>query len=287
MKERYRYILGKNESKGYINSYSDLKEMTDIVDFDLFGILIIQRTDEMEMKKDEIEDIRKEFFYDSDMEEFLCSYSIYSVYKDKKLYFLLSEKENDVTFFSSEEELLRFIDNSFNTIFLATSEKLMHDNHKLIKRNLGFDLLYKGSDPNELHRDEMDMYVPYVVPDIALVCIYDFDKEFNLRSVTEEELRNILQNTVEINNENKLIILYYVELSKDAMEYAKSQNIAIKDIIDILKDVKMSDSRLNDINALLPEHNMTKEEVDELNKGLDELGRRLGLTLSFDNENKK
>lgn len=287
MKGCYKYILGKNESKGYINSYSDLKEMTDIDDFDLFGTLIIQRTDEMEMKKDEIEDIRKEFFYDPDMEEFLFSYSIYSVYKDKKLYFLLSEKENGVPFFSSEEELLRFIDDSFNTIFLAASEKLMHNDHKLIKRNLGFDLLYKGSDPTELHRDERGMYVPYIAPDIALVCIYDFDKEFNLRSVTEEELRNILQNTVEINNENKLIILYYVELSKDAMEYAKSQNIAIKYIIDILKDVKMSDSRLNDANVLLPEHNMTKEEVDELNKGLDELGRRLGLTLSFDNENKK
>lgn len=287
MKGCYKYILGKDEYKGYINSYSDLKEMTDMDDFDLFGTLIIQRTDDMEMKKDEIEDIRKEFFYDPDMEEILFSYSIYSVYKDKKLYFLLSEEENDVSFFSSEEELLRFIDNSFNTIFLATSEKLMHSDHKLTKRNLGFDILYKGSDPTELHIDERDMYVPYVAPDIALVCIYDFDKEFNLRSVTEEELRNILQNTVEINNDNKLIILYYVELSKDAMEYAKSQNIATKDIIDILKDVKMSDSRLNDVNALLPKHNMTKEEVDKLNKGLDELGRRLGLTLSFDNENRK
>lgn len=106
------------------------------------------------------------------------------------------------------------------------------------------------------------MYVPYIAPDIALVCIYDFDKEFNIRSVTEEELRNILQNTVEINNENKLIILHYAELSKDAIEYAKSQNIAVKYIIDILKDVKMSDSILNDVNVLLPEHNMTKEEVD-------------------------
>lgn len=32
---------------------------------------------------------------------------------------------------------------------------------------------------------------------------------------------------------------------------------------------------------------MTKDELDKLNKGLDELGRKLGLTLSFDNENKK
>lgn len=251
---RYKYNIGIDGPKGYINSVEDIPDLDCL---DLFGSLTIQRTDQMEMDKDEIKNIRKDFFNDPDIEELLYGYSVDSYRKDKKLYFFIHEQDTEEAncLPYSEEEFLRFIHESFQLCF-------MHGDHKLIKRNLGFDLIYHGL------QDEFAN-----TPDIALVCIYDFKEQFEHRVITEEELRYILQNTIDY--KNREIILYIVELSENAKEYAKNQNVGVKTITDIIIDRKMLESELNDINLNdLPIPNVKQEELDKIRKWLSEELRR-------------
>lgn len=272
----YRYNFGKDGPKGSINSYSDLNDVDDL--FDICGILVVHRNDKLEMKEDEIEKIRKDFFYDSNIEEIMFGADINSVYKDKKLYFFISGRK--IFDFSSEEELLRFIDESVTRCFLSSRVKLMHRDHKLINRELGFDLIFYGITSKwltKLQKDEADFYECVETPDIAIICIYDFDilnKEFKYRHVTDEEIEYILKNTVKY--VNRLIILYNIELSKDIIEYLKSQNIEIKSAIDIMKDRKMCESKLNDINVHLPDIKMSKKDLEKINKALDDIEHELG-----------
>lgn len=257
---RYKYNVGIDGPKGYINSIEEIPDLDDCLD--IFRSLTIQRTDQMEMNKDEIEDIRKDFFNVSDTEELLCCGSVDSYHKDKKLYFFVHDRDYEEASCEpiSEEEFLRFIHESFRLCF-------MYGDHKLIKRNLGFDLIYQGLKDECATPD---------TPDIALVCIYDFnhvDERFGNRSITEEELRDILQNTIDY--KNREIILYLVELVEDAKEYAKDQNVDVKTTMDIMKDRKMLESKLNDINLNdLPIPNVKPEELEKIRKWLSEELRR-------------
>lgn len=124
---------------------------------------------------------------------------------------------------TSEEEFLIFVQDTF--------ELLGYEKGNLMKRNIGFDLIYPDYE-------------------LALICIDDnnyWEKHEKERVIKKEELTNINKNTSKY--KNRRIILGCVELSEELVEYAKSQNIEIQTIKDIIKEKNMLESELNDENA--------------------------------------
>lgn len=219
--KKYTYKWGEEGFEKRINGYEDIDDSDDLLASG--NCLIIQRIDEMEMDKDEIKKIREDLFDDPYLQYFLVS--VDSIYKNKKLYFWLSDTE--ITYPDSEEEFLNFIRYTFELFGYA--------NGKLIKRDIGFDLIYPDHD-------------------LTLFCIDDFDYmeiQDKERSITKEEIIDILKKS---EYKNRVIILWLVELSDDAYEYAKSQNVWVNTTMGILKRRRMIEFEFNDdITKLISE----------------------------------
>ncbi len=209
---KYVYTWNK-ERYGCIDRYTDIWNTDDILTS--WGRLIIQRRDGREMDKDEIKGIREDFLKDVSewLSGLLLDDSFISIYKNRKLHFWITEARMNGR--------LEFVQDTFE-------EYLGYENGELKERNIGKDLIYPD------HQ-------------LALICIFDceyFDEHDQWRVITKEELIDILRKTK--NYENRRIILLYAELSEDALEYAKSQNIEIQTFIDVVKEKFMFESIYND-----------------------------------------
>lgn len=82
-----------------------------------------------------------------------------------------------------------------------------------------------------------------------LICIFDdeyFDKHQRERVITKKELIDICKDTKKY--KNRRIILWLAELSEEAIDYAKSQNIRIQNTRDIIIEKDMKESEFYDGN---------------------------------------
>lgn len=209
---KYVYTRDK-KTYGCIDRYADITNTEDI--FMDWGHLMIQRRDGMEMDKDEIKGIREDFLKDASVwfSDLLLHDKVISVSKNRRLYFWVTKERMNGD--------LEFVQDTFE-VFLG------YENGELKKRNIGVDLIYPD------HQ-------------LALICIYDYEYFYehdNERVITKEELIDIMRKTKKY--ENRRIILLYTELSEKAIEYAKSQNIEIQELIDVVKEKFMLESMWND-----------------------------------------
>lgn len=215
---KYIYKYGKEGPKEYVNRYADIDNTDDLLRS--WTSLSIQRRDGMEMHRDEIKKIREDFFNDVSewLPYLLMDDSVVSIYKNKKLYFWIAEER--MSYPTSDDEFLIFIQDIF--------EYLGYEGGKLMKRNIGFDLIYPAYE-------------------LALICIDDnnyWEKHEKERVIKKEELTDISKNTSKY--KNRRIILGCAELSGELVEYAKSQNIEIQTIKDVIKEKNMLESEVND-----------------------------------------
>ncbi|GEM_PF-5787198 len=220
---KYIFTYGDKRYQGCIDRYTDIWDSDDR--FIWSGFLTIQRRDGREMEKNEIKEIRENFFEDiyEYLPHLLDEDSVVSLYKNKTLYFWTTKPRMSYPF--SKEEFLAFLQNTFEWI-------LDYSFVKLIERNIGFDLIYR--------RDS----------ELALICLCDdvFWKKYDTRRVIKkEELIDICKNTKKY--ENRRIILLSTELSETAIDYAKSQNIKVQNISDVIREKDMKESEFNDENA--------------------------------------
>lgn len=226
---KYIFTYGDKRYQGCIDRYTDIWDSDDR--FNWSGILAIQRKDGREMEENEIKEIRKDFFDDvcEYLPDLLDEDSVVSVYKNKMLYFWITEER--ISYPSSEEEFLEFIQNTFEWILDYSPVFDKGKGVKLIKRNIGFDLIY----PDDK---------------LTLICICDngyWEKHEKYRVIEKEELTDRCKDAKKY--KNKRIILWSAELSEKAIEYAKSQNIKIQNIRDIIREKDMKESEFNDENA--------------------------------------
>ncbi len=232
----YVYTWDK-EHYGCIDDYTDIWNTDDGLDMN--GHLMIQRRDRREMHEDEKKGLREQFFKDFSYwrPDLDYLYSLNSAYRNRKLYFWKTKE--------TLSDPLEIIQDAFDYL-------LFHE-ETLKKRNFGIDIIN-----------------PY--DQLALICIYndDFEKNREERVITKEQLIDRCRKTKKY--KNRRIILLLTELSENAIEYAKSQNIEIQDSLDIAKEKFMEQSAENDDLAQDSEINVSdrffeyQEEVMPQNK---------------------
>lgn len=241
--KKYVFTFGRNEEtpKACADHYNEVGDTDDRFLW-AGGRLIIQRRDGTEMDRYEIEDLRRVFLEDlvTDRLEFFIDRSIESVYKDKKLYFWSIEEKNHP---NSIEEFIQIIKEKLEVMGFDTEE--------VKERELGADILAKE---RELGADS----------DVtAVVCIADeksFEEEF--RTISREELIKACENTSEY---KKRKIVYWDELSDDAKDWARSQDIEVQDfIVEFIAEFCMKRAEINDETALLDAKEWEEEILSEI-----------------------
>lgn len=210
-----RYVFLYDEENGYPKGCVDsFKEIWDSDDR-WAGRLTMWRLDGKEMNKNEIWELRKEFLNDVFEWGYIDNYFVESVYRNKKLYFW--EEEHTDSF-----ELLDCVEEIY--------EELGYEIEESKERDLGADLIVRKENEK-----------------LALICIcYEGFIIDETRVIKKEELIEVCRNTNEY--ENRVIILDSSVLSEEAIEYAKSNNIKVRGILELIRERNMEIAERNDDN---------------------------------------
>lgn len=227
---RYAFTFGKeNDIKECVDSYDNLWDHASVDDvFYRTGSLMVQRMDGKEMSKDKIKEWRRGFLEDMEHDLIGC------MYKNKKLYFWL--KEGDYL----PHSMCDFIKEEF--------EYDMSCEMKLREGRACVFIWHNGYDYDML--SGMGLGSDLVDENVLLIVIDCYDIEIGEDVIiTREELVDICKNIwISDYKGPKVILLWFADLSEDAIEYARSQNIKIVNSDDLS-------------DKILIERNMRKGEL--------------------------
>lgn len=230
---RYIYKYGEDEEPlGCVDHYTEIYDQ-----FMDMRILTMWRLDGREMNKSEIAELRRDFLDDAkDSFGYGGPMFIESVYRDKKLYFW--EEEH-----CDPHDIL----NCVHEIF----EEFDYEIKEIRERDFGADVIVDGSEAEELFSisTTSNEAIPDYMQTWALVCIFG-DKE----PMEKEELIEICKNTNEYKNRMLITGIVDIMFSEEAVEYAKSQNIWIQEIDELLRKRNSEKAWLNDSNPELFEY---------------------------------
>lgn len=238
---KYVFTFGK-ENKIPKVCADDIHKIPDVGDrfSESGGRLIIQRRDGNEMDYHEIEGLREAFF-DYFLKNFdvIAEYGAFedwnidSVYKGGKLYFWAI---NESFYPHSEEEFIENMEAMLKELIgYGICDWFEYGNIEIKKRELGFDII--TMDENcEL---------------MTIICICD--EEWMGGELKKEELINICENTVEYEGEEikrKKIVVWGLELSKEAKEWARFHGIEVQHIYEFIAEFCINTAKINDEMAI-------------------------------------
>jgi len=218
---RYVFLYGKEngEPKGCVDSFKEIWDTDDR--FRWMGYLTMWRLDGKEMNENEICKLRNDCLDDVFKFGYIKDYFVESVYMNRKLYFWIAEGH------SSPDDLLDCVKEIY--------EELGYEIEESKERDLGADIIV--SKENEK---------------LALICIWDmeyFNRDMGIddggRVIEKKELIDVCRNTNEY--KTRVIILgSTVQLSVESIEYAKSNNIKIQEILELIRLRNIEIAEFND-----------------------------------------
>lgn len=236
---RYVFLYGKadGEPKGCVDSFTEIRDTDDRFRWSGYR-LTMWRLDGNEMNKDEIWELRNDFL--DDVFEWLDPYEwfVESVYWDKKLYFWIWDVEESMALRDLLEVVIQTVFPYFEELSIEDTEMGMRVDIIItepIEREFDF-----CADFNDV------FHTNFTGREVALICIPYFEpaKENEPPIIEREELIEICRET---EYENRMIILDRgVQLSDEAIEYARSSNIEIRGIVELIRQRNIEIAKRND-----------------------------------------
>lgn len=234
---KYLFTFGKENEIPKVCA-DDIYKVPEIGDrFSESGRLIIQRRDGNEMDYHEIKGLRETLLFkcilkDKDWGEAVVGYgalihgNIESVYKDRELYFWTV----DESFYpESEQEFIEKMKGMLELGFGFCAE-LEKGYIEIKRREFGFDIITMDEDCELM----------------AIICICDEEEREELK---KEELIAICENTIEYKGKKikrREIVIWGLELSEEAEEWARLQGIEVQDILEFIAEYDINRGEFND-----------------------------------------
>jgi hypothetical protein len=252
---KYEFTFGKENKIPKVLA-DDIYKVPEIGDrFSESGGLIIHRRDGNEMDYHEIKGLRETLLFkcilkDKDWGEAVVEYgalthwNIETVYKDRKLYFWTIDESFHP---NSEKEFIENMKAMLELQFGICAE-LEKGYIEIKKRELGFDIITMDEDC-EL---------------TAIICICD--EEAMGGQLEKDELINVCENTIEYKGEKikrRRIVIWGLELSKEAEEWARLQGIEVQDILEFIVEFDINFAEFND-ELVEPHAQEWEERISEI-----------------------